>query len=83
MSLRTCGRRGRLATFGAVCLCAALSLAHASIGAVTHIVPPRVDVPSSATSRGWVRVRAGLREVYLEGSAEAIGAERETNPYLR
>lgn len=76
MSVRAPWRRGaRLALLGAACVCAALSLAHASIGAATRIQPPRIELPAYANSHGWTRVRAGLREVYLEGSAEAIGAE--------
>jgi isopenicillin-N N-acyltransferase-like protein len=50
--------------------------AHMLIGAATRITPPYVEIPEANASRSWTRVRAGLREVYLEGSPEAIGASQ-------
>ena len=47
---------------------------HALIVGATGIEPPRVDLPPASSTRSWTRVSAGLREVYLEGSPEAIGA---------
>jgi isopenicillin-N N-acyltransferase like protein len=47
---------------------------HALITTATRISPPHVELPEASTTRSWTRVRAGLREVYLQGSAEAIGA---------
>jgi hypothetical protein len=48
--------------------------AHGLIAAATGMKPPRVELPERSTTRSWTRVRAGLREVYLEGPPEAIGA---------
>ena len=53
---------------------AALIVAHLTIGATTTIRPPPVNLPAAAQTRAWSRIRGGLREVYLEGSPEAIGA---------
>jgi hypothetical protein len=41
---------------------------------VTRIEPPRVELPPQESVHAWTRVQAGLRETYLEGSPEAIGA---------
>jgi isopenicillin-N N-acyltransferase-like protein len=57
------------------CVGAVLPAAHASIGLATRLHPPSIVLPSPGTSHSWMRVRAGLREVYLDGSPEAIGAE--------
>jgi isopenicillin-N N-acyltransferase-like protein len=57
------------------CVGAVLPVAHASIGLATRLYPPSIVLPSPETSRSWMQVRAGLREVYLEGPPEAIGAE--------
>jgi len=67
--------RWRHALLGGACACAALPVAHVSIGIATRVEPPRVELPAPGASRSWMRTRAGLREVYLEGSPEAIGAE--------
>ncbi|MGH7297682.1 MAG: C45 family autoproteolytic acyltransferase/hydrolase [Polyangiaceae bacterium] len=58
-----------------VALCAALPLAHVALLAGTRIDPPRVELPPEASGRSWVRTRAGVREVYLQGTPEQIGAE--------
>lgn len=47
---------------------------HVVIGAATGLQPPRVEIPARSSSRSWTRFRGGLREVYLEGSPEAIGS---------
>jgi hypothetical protein len=54
---------------------ASLPLAHLGLVRATRIDPPRVELPPGPPSRAWTRVRAGLREVYLEGSPEQIGAD--------
>ncbi len=48
--------------------------AHACLQRVTHFDPPSVELPAPTQTHAWTRVRAGLREVYLQGSPEAIGA---------
>ncbi|HXN33763.1 MAG TPA: C45 family peptidase [Polyangiaceae bacterium] len=48
--------------------------AHAFIAATTRIRPPHVVLPEPGATRSWTRIRGGLREVYLQGSPEAIGA---------
>jgi isopenicillin-N N-acyltransferase like protein len=48
-------------------------LAHGLVVASTRIHPPTVAPPPDVV-RSWTRVRAGLREVSLQGSPEAIGA---------
>jgi hypothetical protein len=65
----------RRTSLGVVCAAAALPFVHASIAFATRLEPPQVDLPSAGVAHGWTRTRAGLREVYLEGSPEAIGAE--------
>ncbi len=52
----------------------ALFIAHAIVGMSTRITPPAVTLPPVEAAHAWTRVREGLREVYLEGSPEAIGA---------
>lgn len=68
-------RRHRRKLAWAIALVGAVPLAHFAILAGTRIEPPRVELPPQATGHSWVRVRAGLREVYLEGSPERIGAD--------
>ena len=63
----------RLAAAATVLVLAAPA-AHLFIAATTRIKPPRVELPAPGVVRSWTRVRAGVREVYLEGSPEAIGA---------
>jgi hypothetical protein len=59
----------------ALALLAALpAAAHGVVALTTRIVPPHVQLPAPGAHRSWTRVRAGLRQVYLEGSPEAIGA---------
>jgi hypothetical protein len=64
--------RGKL--LGALALFTALAGAHRAIPPATRIEPPAVTLPPPGAARSWTRVRGGLREVYLEGSPEAIGA---------
>lgn len=52
----------------------ALPAAHVVIDATTPIEPPKITLPDG-TARAYTRVRAGLREVYLEGTPEQIGAQ--------
>jgi isopenicillin-N N-acyltransferase-like protein len=63
-------------------LLVAVGLAHLGVLATTRIIPPAVTIDSApAKDEGairrlgssYTRVRAGVREVYLEGSAERIG----------
>jgi isopenicillin-N N-acyltransferase-like protein len=49
-------------------------VAHAVIVISTRIRPPQVELPAPGAVSGWTRRRAGLREVCLRGSPEAIGA---------
>jgi isopenicillin-N N-acyltransferase-like protein len=53
----------------------AAPLAHYALLAGTRIDPPRVEAPGPSTGRAWTHVSGGLREVYLEGSAEQLGAQ--------
>jgi hypothetical protein len=68
-------RRHRRKLAWALAPAAALPLVHLALVAATRIDPPRVDLPAAPTGRAWTRVRAGLREVYLEGAPERIGAD--------
>jgi hypothetical protein len=52
----------------------ALPLAHAGIAWGTRMSPPRVELPRPEALRSWTRTEAGVREMYLEGTPEAIGA---------
>jgi isopenicillin-N N-acyltransferase like protein len=54
---------------------AVLPLAHAGLVVSTRIDPPRVLLPARPSCHSWMRVQAGLREVYLEGTPEQIGSE--------
>ncbi|MDP9002826.1 MAG: C45 family peptidase, partial [Myxococcota bacterium] len=69
-------RRRRLERMGMVfALLTILPLGvHALVAVATCITPPRVELPAASAGGAWTRVRAGLREVYLQGSPEAIGA---------
>jgi isopenicillin-N N-acyltransferase-like protein len=58
----------------ALALVASLPLAHLALVRATRIDPPPVEVPAPVPTRSWMRVQAGLREVYLSGSPERIGA---------
>jgi isopenicillin-N N-acyltransferase-like protein len=55
-------------------MAALVPAAHASLGMATGFDPPPVELPAPTPTHAWTRERAGLREVYLEGSPEAIGA---------
>jgi isopenicillin-N N-acyltransferase-like protein len=69
-------RHARTLTAAAgACALALPPVAHEAIGFATRIAPPAVTLPPAAQTRSWTRVRAGLREVYLQGTPEAIGAE--------
>jgi isopenicillin-N N-acyltransferase-like protein len=57
-----------------VTLAGALPALHASIDLATRLRPPPVALPAPATIRSWAQERAGVNEVYLQGSPEAIGA---------
>ncbi len=71
---RSWRRRLGRASLGALALSAALTGAHAFIGAATRLDPPAIQLPAPAATNAWTRVRSGLRLVYLRGSPEAIGA---------
>ncbi len=64
-------RRAALAAAAAIAL--PLS-AHEVVGVATRMRPPAVQIPASGAGRSWTKTRAGLREVYLEGEPESIGA---------
>jgi isopenicillin-N N-acyltransferase-like protein len=65
----------RRAALTAVALLILLPIAaHAIVGFTTRIVPPQVRLPAPGANRSWTRTRAGVRQVYLEGPPEAIGA---------
>jgi hypothetical protein len=64
----------RSALAGLLLLGAGLSIAHVAIGVSTGVEPPPVTLPPRESVRAWTRVQAGLREMYVEGSPEAIGA---------
>jgi isopenicillin-N N-acyltransferase like protein len=69
------GRRLAWTTTALLGVAVAASLgAHAAIGRATRITPPSVDLPPANAATSFTRVRGGLREVYLQGSPEAIGA---------
>lgn len=66
-----------------LCTVALVLLAHAAVGVLTAITPPVVATgPLAVTEqgdvrragRGWTAVRAGVREMYLEGTPEQMGA---------
>jgi isopenicillin-N N-acyltransferase-like protein len=59
----------------ALALAAVFPLAHAGLVVSTRIDPPRILLPAQSSGRSWMRLRAGLRELYLEGTPEQIGAE--------
>jgi hypothetical protein len=59
---------------GLLLLGAGLSIAHLVIRGCTGVEPPAVTLPPPESVRAWTRVQAGLREMYVEGSPEAIGA---------
>jgi hypothetical protein len=68
-------RKHRRKVTWALGLAATLPATHLGLALATRIQPPRVEVPGAPQARSWVRVEAGLREVYLEGTPEQIGAE--------
>jgi hypothetical protein len=47
---------------------------HVVVGATTPIAPPAITLPAG-TGGAYTRVRAGVREVYLEGTPEQIGSQ--------
>jgi hypothetical protein len=53
---------------------AMLPALHLLVGWGTSIEAPNVVLPPPESVRAWTRVQAGLRETYIEGSPEAIGA---------
>jgi hypothetical protein len=73
----TLRRRNKVrATMLAVGAAFVLSCAvHALIVVGARLVPPRVVLPALTDGRSWTRMVGGLREVYLHGSPEEIGAE--------
>src|SRR5262249_47522102 len=62
-----------------------LPVAHGGIALATRIRPPAIELPHEnpveapggieRMGAGYTRLRAGVREVYLEGPPERIGAE--------
>jgi hypothetical protein len=68
-------RRRRLALGCLAALALSIPLGHEVLVRATRIEPPPVDLPDPAEGRSWVRVHGGLREVFLEGTPEGIGAE--------
>jgi isopenicillin-N N-acyltransferase like protein len=70
--LRLLGKRMVLAVTAFVC---AAAFAHRFVAMTTRVVGPHVELPDPTTSKAWVTSRAGLREVYLEGAPESIGAD--------
>ena len=62
-----------MATAGALIVALPPAL-HGLVAAATRIEPPAVVLPAPSDSRSWTRIRGGLREVFLQGSPEAIGA---------
>ncbi|HEY6462375.1 MAG TPA: C45 family peptidase [Polyangiaceae bacterium] len=67
-------RRNRRTIVLAIVLLGALPVGHLAIVATTSIAPPPIAVPPESGAHAWSRTRAGLHEVYLEGTAEQIGA---------
>jgi isopenicillin-N N-acyltransferase like protein len=65
--------RRRKLLIALVALAAAPLAAHAVIAAATTIAPPHVTVPPKGA--GYTLMRAGVREVYVAGSPEQIGAD--------
>ncbi|HEY8088485.1 MAG TPA: hypothetical protein VIF09_11585, partial [Polyangiaceae bacterium] len=68
-------RRLRRALGGSLVVLGAAPLAHYALLAGTRIDPPPVELPGPSTGHAWSHVSGGLREVYLEGSAEQLGVE--------
>jgi hypothetical protein len=67
-------RRHRKKLVALAALLAAPIAAHVVIGATTPITPPHVVLPAP-DARAYTRVRAGVREVFLAGTPEQIGAD--------
>ncbi len=59
---------------GFLALVGALPAFHEAIAYGTRLRPPPVELPRPETTRSWAVERAGVTEVYLQGSPEAIGA---------
>jgi isopenicillin-N N-acyltransferase like protein len=55
-------------------LAGALPAIHASIEFGTRLRPPPIELPPLTATRAWAQERAGITELYLQGSPEAIGA---------
>ncbi|MGO8992551.1 MAG: C45 family autoproteolytic acyltransferase/hydolase [Polyangiaceae bacterium] len=78
------GRGWKRALVGLACVVAIGPISHVLIGVTTKIAPPAIAPISSAAIKdeagirrlgpSYARRRAGIREVYLEGSPEEIGA---------
>jgi isopenicillin-N N-acyltransferase-like protein len=65
----------KLACLGGLLVVAgALPALHTSIELGTRLHPPPVELPAPETTRSWAVERAGVKEIYLQGSPEAIGA---------
>jgi hypothetical protein len=67
-------RRHRRKLGWALAVAGAIPLGHGLLLATTRIDPPRVELPAPTAAASWVRTRGGVREVYLEGTPEQIGA---------
>jgi isopenicillin-N N-acyltransferase-like protein len=71
---RSLWRAHRRKIEAALAIATAPLLAHGAIAWGTRVQPPRIELPPPSSSHSWTRVRGGLREIYLEGSPEEIGA---------
>lgn len=70
-------RRHRKKLTAAIVLVATGPLFHGAVALTTGIEAPSVR-DEGGMGRAYTRVRAGVREVYLEGSPERLGAQHET-----
>jgi hypothetical protein len=68
--------RRRRALFVLAALAAAFPAAHLATLVTTRIDAPAVNVPDKIAA-SYTRIHNGIREVYLEGSPEQMGADRE------
>jgi hypothetical protein len=72
-------RAARRALVGALAVVAAAAGAHGAVRLASRMTPPAFTRPAPEALRGsYTRVRAGVREVYLEGSPEQIGFAHAT-----
>jgi hypothetical protein len=65
-------RRLRKALIGLAVLVATVLALHVGIGIFTRIEPPQAEI--HLAKGGYTTMRAGVRETYLEGSPEELGA---------